>query len=110
MKQLPIDQKMILDNLYSRYPLVDDLLESWKSISEVFYALAPLVMPTNLKEAKKLLGLSTSDPKRVKKQYHKLGQIYHPDRLAGHKISATLLKMSNENFAAIQKAFDIISE
>lgn len=112
----PLDTPKIISLMRPAGKLLElqDILSRIREEAELFHALSPLP-PLNGKSdiqgAYKSLGLSNNaSVEQIKKQYKKLAQLKHPDRLKGKGIPTQFESIATENFTQIKQAYDILME
>lgn len=102
--------------LGKNHPLAANLLIE-KIISESLIVMA--ITPVNInkkpsiEEALNFFNLpdaSKSNLKQLKKNYKKLAQICHPDKLSGAKVPSNYMSIANENFVKIKNIYEMIKK
>jgi len=110
----PLDTLKIISLMKPAGNLLElqDILSNIREEAELFHALSPLSPlkgNSDIQGAYKSLGLSSNaSVEQIKKQYKKLAQLKHPDRLKGKGIPAKFESIATENFTQIKQAYDIL--
>ena len=91
------------------------LIEKIISESLIVMAITPIKIkdqPT-IDEALNFFNLpdtSEVNIKQLKKNYKRLAQICHPDKLSGAKVPSNFMNSANENFVKIKNIYEMIKK